>query len=233
MPDVIENTARGRKKRVDAHELLVQEQAWTITFLGLRDGSPAIELEIPGGIGASMLISSKDKHGHRSLRAFKAGGQQLEASVRFATAPSEIIAWSNMVQKAEHAFESLATGKTIWNVQQQQRPAERHLFDALMSAKTPRQVRRICRRSNDWLRYRWDFPRGMFCELHSACPRILYERADEFCRAKLDPRYPARDNRASGDYRRIQYLAWVMAGLSLPKPISPSYAVELFRKQKL
>jgi len=37
--------------------------------------------------------------------------------------------------------------------------------------------------------------------------------------------------RKSGDYRRIRYLARVMAGLSLSKKIKPSYAIELFRKK--
>ena len=231
--EVAENNKLGRAKIVDMNELLVQERAWTITFLGLRDGSPESEpFEVPGGIGSSMLIASKDERGHRSLKAFTTGRQWLQASVRFATEPSEIIMWSKMVRKAEEAFDNLARGKTIWPVRQGQRPAERHLFDALMRAKTAAQVRRICRRSNDWLKYRWDFPRGGFCQLPSACPRALYECAEEFCRAKLDPRYPARDRRASGDYRRIQYFARVMAGLSLPKAISPSYAVELLRKLK-
>jgi hypothetical protein len=63
-------------------------------------------------------------------------------------------------------------------------------------------------------------------------PKALHEHAESFCRAKLDSRYPGRDERRSGDYRRIEYLARVMAGLSLPKPISPSYSIELLRKMK-
>jgi hypothetical protein len=62
--------------------------------------------------------------------------------------------------------------------------------------------------------------------------KALYDHAAEFCRAKLDPRYPERDKRDSGDYRRSEYLARALAGLSLLKPISTSYSVELLRKLK-
>lgn len=232
MPDVIKNTRlAGRPIIADLKELLFHEQNWTSTFLGLRDGSPEIEVDVPGGVGASTFIKSKDESGTRSLLRVEATGQQRRLKRRFATEPSEIISWSKIVEREEKEFDDLATGKTIVKVPQQELP-ERDLFDALIRAKTGWQVRRICRRSKYWLKYRWDFGGGHFYENHNPCPRALYEYAEEFCQAKLDPRYPARDSRPSGDDRRIQYLARVMAGLSLPKPISPSYAVELLRKMK-
>jgi len=110
---------------------------------------------------------------------------------------------------------------------------ESHLFHALVGATTAPQVRRICKRSKFWLKFRMDWPGGSFFEDFTACPRLLYDQAEEFCLAKLDPRYPARDKRPSGDDRRIEYFARVMAGLSmLPKAYKPSYAVEVLRKIK-
>jgi hypothetical protein len=116
------------------------------------------------------------------------------------------------------------------------RPAirdEHDLWESLKRARTASQVRRIYTRSKIWLIHRFDFPSGGYIDWSwSPFPKALYEHAEEFCRAKLDPRYPDRDKRPSGDYLRIEYLARAMAGLSLRKPISPSYSVDLLRKLK-
>src|SRR5262249_27220193 len=112
-------------------------------------------------------------------------------------------------------------------------PNERDLWEALKRARTASQVRRIYARSKIWLVHRMDFPSGGYIDWSwSPFPKALYDHAADFCRAKLDPRYPARDKRESGDYRRIEYLARAMAGVSLLKPISRSYSVELLRKLK-
>ena len=93
-------------------------------------------------------------------------------------------------------------------------PSESRLWEALKRADTATQVRRIYSQSKIWLKPRLEFPNGRFIE-YWPFRRILYKRAEAFCRAKLDPRYPGRDQRKSGDYRRVEYLARVMAGLTV------------------
>ncbi len=239
---IIGNAVRDKRNIAELTELLIQEEAWVMTFVGMRDGASETEAELPGGRGSAMLIKSKQESGRRRLRKLLPGksanagpATTIDISLpRFATAPDDIQGWQERVEQEERDFDALVTGDKAVKVKYAARPAERNLFDSLLRAKTAAQVRRLCSRSRDWLKYHFDLPggRGFFFELPSACPRSLYEHAGEFCRAKLDPRYPDLDRRASGDYRRIEYLARVMAGLSLVKPISPSYAVELLRKMK-
>jgi hypothetical protein len=236
----VDNGERAGRKIADAGELLIQEEAWVITFVGLRDGAPEQEWEVPGGYGSAMLIKSRRENGRRRLQVFRPGktansspSVTVDVSLsKYATAPSDIHDWHERVEQEERDFDELATGKKAEKVKYPAKPAERHLFDALLRAETAAQVRRICRRSEFWLKYRWEFGSGHFFEAPSACPRVLYERAEDFCQGKLDPRYPVLDKRASGDYRRIEHLARVMAGSSLVKPISPSYAVDVLRKMK-
>jgi hypothetical protein len=236
----IDSEVPATRKKADWKELLIHEEAWVLTFVGLRDGAPECEWEIPGGHGSAMLIKSKQEDGRRRLQVLRSGktansipSKTVDISLpRFATAPSDIRNWNERVEQEESEFDDFVTGKKAVKVKCPAKPAERHLFDALLRAKTAAQVRRICRRSELWLKYRWDLGKGHFFELWSACPRVLHERAEDFCQGKLDPRYPALDKRASGDYRRIEYLARVMAGSSLVKPIAPSYAVEVLRRMK-
>lgn len=236
----VDNGERAGRKIADAEELLIQEEAWVSTFVGLRDGVPECDWEVPGGYGPAMLIKSKREDGRRRLQVLRPGKtansnptKTVDISLpRFATEPSDIHNWHERVEQKESDFDDFVKGKKAVKVKYAAKPAERHLFDALMRAKTAAQVRRICRRSEIWLKYRWEFGGDHFFESPSACPRVLYERAEDFCQGKLDPRYPALDKRPSGDYRRIEHLARVMAGASLVKSIAPSYAVELLRKMK-
>jgi hypothetical protein len=211
--------------------LLIWEKAWTDCFSGMRNGLAEVEIEVPGGESGAILLKGTDEEGNRILRTWYSGEEQ-NYDVKLATEPGEIHQWAKNAQREETEFDQIATFEIALKIRQPAIPAERRLFDALLEANDGAVVRRICRRSKRWLRYRWDFGNEHFFESPWPCPRALYEHAYEFCRAKLDPRYPARDERASGDVRRIKYLARVMAGLSLPKPISPSYAVELLRKKK-
>lgn len=194
----------------------------------MRNGLPEVEIESPGGESCANLLKGTDEQGNRILRVWHQGKDQ-NYDVGLATEPGEIHRWAKNAEREEMEFNEIATFKIALKIRQPAIPAERRLFDALLEADDGAVVRRICRRSNHWLKYRWDFPHGHFWESPWPCPRALYERAYKFCQAKMDPRYPARDERESGDVRRIKYLARVMAGLSLPQPISPSYAV---RKNK-
>jgi hypothetical protein len=107
--------------------------------------------------------------------------------------------------------------------------SERPLWDALKRAETASQVRKICTRSKIWLNPRIEFPDGGFAE-YWPWRRVLYRDAEKFCQAKLDLRYPRLDKRESGDYRRIEFLSRVMAGLTMR--LAPSTAVETLRKMK-
>jgi len=148
---------------------------------------------------------------------------------KFGTTPDEIRQWRTRVQNEQDQFERAVLNPVPVRVRVAAIPSERQLWEALKRASTAAQARRICSRSKIWLKPRMEFPNGGFAEWWWF-RRILYQRAREFCFAKLDPRYPRRDQRESGDYRRIEYLARVMAGLTVG--LAPSTAVELLRKMK-
>lgn len=154
----------------------------------------------------------------RKLSAHKAMGQEWQARVR----------------REEEEFKALETGQKTVTVQHPAIPAEPRLWEALKRTSSAAEVRRICRRSARWLKWEWSGEingRRWYQAAPSACPKALYDHAEEFCQAKQDDRCPA-SNRASSDDRRIEYYARVMAGLSLSKPIAPATAVDLLRKMK-
>ncbi len=103
-------------------------------------------------------------------------------------------------------------------------PAETALWEDLSDPRTRRKaVQGICERSRI-LRFWFGQP-----------PSIsLYQHSKEFCRAKGDERYPdgGKQNRQSSNAKRTDYLARVMAGLSLRKPLAPATAVDILRKMK-
>jgi hypothetical protein len=148
---------------------------------------------------------------------------------KFTSAPEEIQSWRNRVQSEEEKLRRITMGYETMRTKISALPAERQLWEGLKRAHTPAQVRRIWSRSKLWLSPRLEFPNGGHIELW-LYRRALYKYADKFCRAKLDSRYPSRDERESGDYRRIEYFARVMAGLTLG--FAPSTAVERLRKMK-
>ncbi len=147
----------------------------------------------------------------------------------FSTTPDEIHRWRSRVKKEQDQFERALLDPVPVRVKVPAIPSERRLWEALKRACTGTQVRRICSQSKIWLKPREDFPGGGFAE-YWPFRRVLYRDAAKFCLAKLDPRYPSRDQRKSGDYRRVEYLARVMAGLTLR--LAPSTAVEMLRKMK-
>lgn len=215
----------GRPRRAVAETLLYYEYLWVEILCGLRDGAPEIEMEMPPTSG--LFIRKSGGQGREWVHSEVAGSpRRIIHQPTFTSTPEEIYQWDSSIRKEENLFARARSNpvKTRWPA----RPAERHLWEALKRARTATQVRRICSRSKIWLSGRWDLPTGYSMEWFY--PQTLYERAEEFCRAKFDNRYPRRDKRESGDYRRIEYLARVMAGLSTG--IAPSTAVERLRKMR-
>lgn len=225
LPHPAESKRRGRRRKAADEELLRYEGLWVDTFTGLRDGTPETETVIHARSG--MFVKSSGGERERVYSHVPGEAPRVALEPRFSTTPNEKRRWKLRTQEEEKQFE-----KTILTPHVDIAPAipaERNLWEALKRAQTPAQVRRICSRSKIWLRPRIEFPSGGFAE-YWPFRRVLYQRAQEFCRAKLDPRYPGRDQRASGDYRRIEYLARVLAGLTVG--LSPSTAVERLRKMK-
>lgn len=221
----IEKKRPGRPRETSHEELLRYEGLWVDTFRGLRDGNPEIETVIPARWATFVKSSGQ---GRERLQINVAGEPpHTVLQPKFTTTPDEIRHWRSRVQSEQDQFEQAIGSPVLVNVPPI--PSERQLWEALKRARTAAQVRRICSRSKIWLRPREEFPGGGFAE-YWPFRRVLYRDAAEFCRAKLDPRYPRRDQRKSGDYRRIEYLARVMAGLTVW--LAPSTAVDMLRKLK-
>ena len=123
---------------------------------------------------------------------------------KHATARSEIREWSHRTAELDAEFDRAVADPGRLEIKRM--PGERHLFDALLRTKSPAEVRRICRRSLSWLKYRWDFGRGHF---HKTIPNVLVRSSSSrgILPSKAHPLYPARDKRLSADYKRIRYLA--------------------------
>jgi len=221
-----ENKSRGRPRKTTDEELLRYEGLWVDTFTGLRDGTSEAETVVPARSG--MFVKSSGGERERVYSHVPGEAPRVVHEPRFSTTPDEKRRWTLRKQEEEKQFE-----KTILTPHVDIAPAipdERSLWEALKRAQTAAQVRRICSRSKIWLRpRRIEFPDGGFVEWW-AFRRVLYQRAQEFCRAKLDPRYPGRDQRASGDYRRIEYFARVLSGLTVG--LAPSTAVERLRRMR-
>jgi hypothetical protein len=215
----------GRPRKAALQDLLSFESLWVDTFRGLRDGNPEVVALVPPPSGVFMQISGQ---GRETLHL--SSSNQKPRTIRepkFSTSPAEKRQWKSRVSDERERFENdrfaidRATVRPI--------PSERSLWEALKRAQTASQVRRICSRSKIWLKPRLEFPDGSFME-YWPWRRVLYRDAEKFCHAKRDPRYPERDKRKSGDYRRLEFLARVLAGLTVG--LASSTAVEVLRKAK-
>jgi hypothetical protein len=231
-----DNKGRGRPKLSSEEKLLRYEAHWVETFRALRDGVPEIEGKIRSTSGTLMKVSGQEKllilnEQDRETLSIMLPGQVLRTvrQSKFTSTPEDIQNWRNQVQMEEEKFKRVTLGHEIITTKISAIPAERELWEALKRARTAPQVRRICSRSKIWLKPRWEFPDGSHIEWWPY-RRALYKYAEEFCQAKLDTRYPGRDARESGDYRRIEYFARAMAGLSLG--FAASTAIERLRKMK-
>jgi hypothetical protein len=236
----------GRPPQVNLERLIEAEHFWVTTFVGMRDGVQPTRVEARGGSGIFIKASgTEDKvfvdspegtietTGRETLYASLPGGEPKIIRQPKILSKDEMAKWQEKTQAFENDFQRTAMGKEVRIETDPGKPPELKLWEALKRARTAAQVRKIYRRSTIWLIHRLDFPSGGYFDWSwSPFPKALYDDAAEFCRAKLDPRYPKRDNRESGDYRRIEYLARAMAGRCLLKPISESYSVELLRKLK-
>lgn len=227
LSQLIEKRPAGRPRKATDDELLRYEGRWVDTFRGLRDGNPEIVSEVPSV--PSMFIR-RSGPGQEQLYIESSGSPpRVIRQPRLSTTPDEIHRWRSRVQKEQDQFDEAIMNPVPVSVSAPAIPSERRLWEALKRARTAAQVRRIYSQSKIWLKPRQEFPGGGFAE-YWPFRRILYRDAEAFCRAKLDPRYPSRDQRESGDYRRVEYLARVMAGLTLR--LAPSTAVEILRKMK-
>jgi len=82
---------------------------------------------------------------------------------------------------------------------------ENALWERLLQATTPEEVRAVCDESPFWLN-----PKRGATEFH----RVLSENPESLLAAKLDPRWP-RSNRPTSQGRRIRFLARSMAGITM------------------
>jgi hypothetical protein len=205
--------------------LLDYEYLWVDTFRGLRDGNPQLESNSLAPSG--MLIKRSGQAGQQVYIEEAGKKPRVVREPKFSTTPDEKRRWQSRVRNLESKFEKdrFSTGRISVGAI----PSERPLWEALKRAQTATQVRKICTRSRIWLKPRLDFPNGDFIE-YWPWRRVLYRDAEKFCRAKFDLRYPRRDKRESGDYRRIEFLSRVMAGLTMR--LAHSTAVEALRKMK-
>jgi hypothetical protein len=247
MSQSTDNKHVGRPKRLDLNSLLDWEIAWVALFCSLRDGNPETLVERSGSSGIFVKAAhdqdkvyvdiggeTKEVGGRETLTASIPGEKPVSLrQPKIIGSADEMKDWQEKAQAFEDKLNRVTMGMEPRKYLSPAVPHEKHIWEALLRARTAAQVRRAYSRSKIWLITRIEYPGGGFQEWSWApLPRGLYRDAAAFCRAKLDPRYPARDKRKSGDYRRIEFLARVMAGLSLPKPIRPSYSIEIFRRVK-
>lgn len=231
-----DNKRPGRPTLASNEELLRYEALWVDTLQGLRDGAPATKVESRGTSGMFVKVSGQEKLPIMSKQdrekmhiIFPGQIPRIVRQPKFTSTPDELVSWKVRTEEEEEKFNSITRGDVPIMRIVQAVPSERQLWEDLKRARTAAQVRRICGRSKLWLKPRWEFPNGGHIEWWPY-RRALYKYAEKFCRAKVDRRYPSRDSRDSGDYRRIEYLARVMAGLSLG--IAATTAVERLRKMK-
>lgn len=237
----------GRARKIDLDSLVDGEIAWVALFCSLRDGAPETVTERYGSSGTFIRAThdeekmyvdvdgeTKEIGGRQTLTASVPGEEpQILRQPKIIGSAEEMKAWEEKAQSFQDKLNRITMGEEPRKYVVPAVPPEKHIWQALLRASSPAQVRRAYSRSKIWLITRVDYPGGGFQDWSWApLPRGLYRNAAAFCEAKRNPRYPARDKRKSGDYRRIEFLARVMAGLSLPRPIRPSYSIEVFKKIK-
>jgi hypothetical protein len=237
----------GRPQLVDLIRLIEFEGIWVEQLYCLKHGQQEIKTHSYGASG--MIVRA---HGDRETYYDASSGTAREQKGResiitqIAGEAPKMIRQPRIIESDDHRKNWDERAKSIEEMTQRilmgseprkgivrAKPDEKHLWDALKKAKTGAQVRKIVKSSRIWLIWRIEFPKGGFMDWGwTGVPKALFDHADQFCKAKLDPRYPGRDKRELADYWRMEYMARVLAGFSLVKPISPSYSVEILRKIK-
>ncbi len=235
----------GRPRSFDVNRLVEFEELWVERLFCLKHGLPGFENETYGSSGIiikahggeepyydSSSGTTLEQKGRETLTTQIAGqSPKVLRQPKFIESEDEKKKWKEKAKNIEEMTNRILMGNEPRREFVTAKPDEKHLWEALKKAKTGAQVRKIVKNSKIWLIWRMDFPKGGFVDWGwTGVPKALFDHADQFCKAKLDPRYPGRDKREIGDYWRIEYLARVLAGLSLVKPISPSYSVEVLRR---
>jgi hypothetical protein len=213
----------GRPRIASDEQLLGYEWLWIETLWGLRDGA-FVEVNV----GKSGMFMTSNKNGRETMTVVVPGEpRRVLRQPKLVSVTNTTDGWRKRKREEEMNFKRArlaARAKAATVIL-----PERDLWEALKRAKSAKQVRRICDCSKFWLKARLEFPDGSYVEQWPH-RRMIDRYAGDFCKSKLDRRYPRRDKRESGDYRRIEYLARVLAGLTLG--LSPSTAVERLRKMK-
>ena len=247
MAALSENRRPGRPSSYDRFAHLNWEGIWIGQFCGLRNGLPAERVERRGSSGLFIKASYdqkttfvstpdgvKEVPGRQTLYSSIPGQEsRVIDQPKFIESPAEMEQWETRAKEFDENFQKTTYGDIPIIETTPGIPAERRIWDALLSATNAKQVRKAMAKSEYWLRSRIETPKGGFVDWSwAAFPSALNWHASEFCKSKLDPRYPGKDERPTGDYRRMEYLGRVMAGLSLYPILKPSYSVTLLRKMK-
>jgi hypothetical protein len=247
MDQVIENKPRGRRPQWDRDTLLRLEGAWVFLFCALRNGVPPSR-EARYGSSGIFIKASHDKEtvfdssqgetqetgGRQTITASILGERPIKiVQPKFIETKEDKEAWENKAKTVDEDFQRIVMGDEPRIETIPRRPAERHIWEALKFATHGAEIRKAYSQSETWLKTYWDFGSGHFVDMSwQPFPNALYWHAYEFCNSKWDSRYPSKDQRPSGDYKRIEYFARVMAGLTLDDILLPSYSVEILRKMK-
>jgi hypothetical protein len=196
----------GRPKRDPAvlSELLRHEFWWTVVFAQMRYGKPGGDLGTPDPIKA------------RRWRYIRSGKFWLDTKTGRRVSGWD---WDAYAEEIEADFTEsvvLALPRDL--------PAEPDVWSRLAALDAqPAEVRRVA---------------GMSQYLSPSHRQVLVRYAAQFCESKRDERYPCAGlkkgskPRPSSQDKRAEYLARVMAGLSLCEPMAPATAVDLLRKWK-
>jgi hypothetical protein len=193
---------RPRRDPEVLRELLRWEFQWQIVFLGLREGFPGWDTSLQHPKTAGLKW-------YREPANFRTKDEERFWQKHY----------RNNVKKADREF----TEKII-EAEPRDVPPEPEIWAALCKpATSAKEIRKLCLRSL-YLKPRPGDP----------CPTALYDHAEKFCKAKRDDRYPGggKQNRKSSEGKRVDYLARVLAGLSMPKPMRPATAEDLLRKMR-
>ncbi len=206
---------KGRRQTVDLQRLVHDECVWTLWLYSFAYGTPEIETNIPRP-GVAITEVPRETEPPPSYRETASGLFRKFAETRQRGERRRNL----RRQKEEHEQALKMLFLHTLTLPGSEPGSDEHLWRILKKRwATALETRAaLADEKPAW------FGASLFAE-----PKVLSERAEEFCRAKRDARYPWKDKRRSGDMRRIEYMARVLAALSQPR-CSVSYGVELLRK---
>jgi hypothetical protein len=231
---------RGRPKIVN--ELLLEQFSrwWFNTLEGMRDGRPGFRTFTIPSVSIAILRKSF-KEGLAVARLAvgptyihivatdpaevdllqKLSEAETATQVKLACKQSRMWKEKEYVREIFNKANEFIRNNATRDVTGKSRQAEPRIWGRLLRAETVNQVRSTAYSSRYWLNPR---RRGGRVWL-----RVLSKQADQFLRAKEDPRYP-RSNRPSSEDKKLRYLARALAGISLG--VSYRTAVDLLEKTR-